>query len=264
MKRAYPTNAGFTLLEMIVVIGIFALMASMAYGGLSTVLNNRARLDAALDRIGTLQKAYWIMRDDFQNGIDRAILNENDQLRFALQYTGIDHRVAFTRAGWPNPLNLPRSTLRRLGYFYDADKQELIRRTWPVLDRAPQTQPVDTVLLKNVKAVQWRFLDAQGNWQDHWPTRGQQMAAANNNVTGNSGIAHLAASVPPPRAVELVLRTKDWGRLRWLFSYGFPHLQGQSHLYQLPAQAQTTSGSSGNAQGRNNSAAGTPSGRATQ
>lgn len=216
-------SAGFTLLEMIVVIGIFALMAAMAYGGLATVLKTRAQLDTSLNRIGMLQKVYWIMRDDFQNGLNRSILDDNGQVEFALQYVGIDHRVAFTRAGWPNPLNLPRSTLRRLGYFYDDDKKQLMRRTWPVLDRAPRTQPDDTLLLKNVDAVQWRFLDASGQWQDSWPTPSALQSAGTSGAAAGAGPGR---TPPPPHAVELTMQTSDWGKLRWLFSYGLPRLSG--------------------------------------
>lgn len=216
-------SSGFTLLEMIVVIGIFALMAAMAYGGLSAVLKTRASLDTSLDRISALQKAYWIMRDDFQNGINRSILDNDDQIEFALQYVGIDHRVSFTRAGWPNPLNLPRSTVRRLGYFYDDDKKELMRRTWPVLDRASRTQPDDTLLLKNVDEVKWRFLDESGQWQDGWPTQSALQTVAGTGVAVSGASSR---TPPPPLAVELTMRTSDWGKLRWLFTYGLPRLSG--------------------------------------
>lgn len=214
-------SGGFTLLELMVVIGIFAMMAAMAYGGLSAVLKTRASLDVSLDRIAALQKAYWIMRDDFQNGIGRTVLDNDGQQEPALLYTGIDRRVDFTRAGWPNPLDLPRPTLRRLGYFYDQDKKQLMRRTWPSLDRAPRTQPDDTLLLEKVEDVNWRFLDETGQWQDHWPV--QTVTGTVPQVVGATGAAS-GRALPPPRAVEITLKTSDWGTLRWLFAYGLPQL----------------------------------------
>ena len=213
-------NGGFTLLELMVVIGIFAMMAAMAYGGLSAVLKTRTSLEASLDRTAALQKAYWIMRDDFQNGIHRTVLDNDGQVEPALLYTGIDHRVDFTRAGWPNPLDLPRPTLRRLGYFYDPDKKQLIRRTWPALDRAPRTKPDDTVLLDKVDDIKWRFLDKTGQWQDHWPTT---TASGTTPLISASG-STTAQSLPPPTAVELTIKTGDLGTLTWLFAYGLPEL----------------------------------------
>ncbi|TAM09612.1 MAG: type II secretion system protein GspJ [Nevskiaceae bacterium] len=212
---------GFTLLEMIVVIGLFALVAAMAYGGLMAVMKTRAALEQRFDRMADLQKAYWLLRDDFQNGVARPILDENGVLQPALRYIALEREVDFTRGGWTNPLRLPRSTLRRVGYWWDSDKKALMRRTWPVLDRAPQTQAVDTTLLTDVDGVMWQFLDGNAQWQGQWPTQqaaiqGAAQAAA-QTATNPAGALQ---SPPPPVAVELTINTSDWGRLRFLFQVG--------------------------------------------
>lgn len=224
MRVTSPRSAGFTLIELIVVIGIFALMAAMAYGGLSAVLRTRQDVERSLANTADLQRAYWLMRDDFQNGVARSVLDNDDQAEYALQYTGLDRRVEFTRAGWPNPLDLPRATLRRIGYFYDDAKQRLVRRTWPVLDRAPRTKPVDTDLLDHVRSMRWRFLDQNSRWQTGWPTRAAQQAAQQTLAGATPSATSGSSQVPPPRAVELTLDVRGWGRLRWLFSFGLPQL----------------------------------------
>lgn len=219
-------NRGFTLLEMMVVIGLFALVAAMAYGGLMAVMKTRVALEQRLDRIAELQKAYWLLRDDFQNGVDRPILDNNGVPQPALRYVGLERRVDFTRGGWANPLRLPRATLRRVGYWWDSDNKTLVRRTWPVLDRAPQTEPVDTTLLADVDGLSWRFLDGNGQWQQEWPTQqatvqGVAQAALNAAQTATPNPASaLQRSPPPPVAVEMTLDTGDWGRLRFLFQVG--------------------------------------------
>ncbi len=48
---------GFTLLELIVVIAIFALFSIMAYGGLDSVLKTRHQVERAQERVAELQKA---------------------------------------------------------------------------------------------------------------------------------------------------------------------------------------------------------------
>ncbi|HEU0195847.1 MAG TPA: type II secretion system minor pseudopilin GspJ [Nevskiaceae bacterium] len=226
--RCAPAD-GFTLLELLVAIGVFAVMAAMAYGGLISVLDIRAQLQDRFDRTAAYQKAYWLMRDDFQNGLNRPIRDGADSVRFALQYTPLDHEVDFTRGGFPNPLHLPRSTLRRIGYFWDSDKKALVRRTWPVLDRTSTTQAVDTVLLTEVEALHWRFLATTGQWYPRWPTA----AALAQALTNPTGAAPNAADVPqnspvPPAAVELTMETRDWGKLRLLFAYGLPQLAGSN------------------------------------
>lgn len=226
--------AGFTLLELLVALGLFALVAAMAYGGLMSVLNTRAGIEKRLDRTAAYQKAYWILRNDFQNGVDRPIRGNLGELEPALKYTPINHEVDFTRGGWANPLRLPRSTLRRLGYFWDVDKKALMRRTWPVLDRAPQTNPVDTVLLSGVDEIQWRFLDDNNEWRDHWPTR--QANLSNFDIQPPAGQANvLQRSAAPPRVVKLVLDTHDWGKLTFLFPYGLPNPAGRTSQVPNPA-----------------------------
>lgn len=208
-QRAY----GFTLLELLVVVAIFAVFAVMAYGGLDTVLNTRRRIEASLARTAEYQRAYLLLRDDFVNGSSRTIRDENGNPQPDFNYDTYSHRLEFTRGGWANPAYLPRATVERVSYFLDdshSDNYRLIRRSWRVLDRASQSEPVDLSLLEHVEGVQWRFLDVNYNWQDHWP------------VNGTPLLTSLAAaeSVVAPTAVELTLRTRDWGDLRFLFRLG--------------------------------------------
>ena len=60
MRRA----SGFTLLELIVAIGIFAFVASVAYGGLSAAGKTRARLEAHDERMRQLQYAIRRIAND--------------------------------------------------------------------------------------------------------------------------------------------------------------------------------------------------------
>jgi general secretion pathway protein J len=209
---------GFTLLEIIVVVAIFAVLAAMAYGGLATVMTTRSHIESTFTRMAELQKAYWIMRDDFLDGVARPITDGNDQIQSSMRYDGLTQTLAFTRDGATNPLDLPRSTLMRIGYVYLPDKKRLMRRTWPALDRAPQTKPNDAPLLTDVTRVHWRFLDSTGHWQLKWPVQ-----------PPNIPQQLLPAQIPPPAAVELTLDVKGWGKLRWLFAYGVIQLSNTAN-----------------------------------
>lgn len=205
---------GFTLLELVVVIGVFAVFAAMAYGGLDRVMLARTRIEASLTRTEEYQKAYQRLRDDFENAAPRGVRDGDGLMKAAFVYDSFAKRIEFTRGGWMNLLNLPRATLQRVGYFLDDAKLEnkkLMRRVWPVLDRAPQTESQDTALLEGVDELKWRFLDRTEVWQDGWPPPG--------TIVDNVNLP------PAPRAVEITLRTRDWGELRWLFKLG-PDLSG--------------------------------------
>ena len=218
---------GFTLLELIVVIAIFGVFSAMAYGGLSSVLKTRRDLEIFAARTAAYQKAYQRLREDYLNASARGIRDGDGVAQPAFGYDGYYHRIEFTRGGWSNPVALPRATLERVSYFLDdskADNKKLVRRSWRVLDRAPQTQPVELTLLEHVEELKWRFMDRSQEWHENWQPVGQ------------SATADALAVLPPPLAVEMSLRTSDWGQLRFVFRFG---PEGLACMTVLSSQAAT-------------------------
>ena len=59
-------NAGFTLLELLVSLAIFALLATMAYSALNTVLNARKEVEQRAARLTELQTAFMVMERDIE------------------------------------------------------------------------------------------------------------------------------------------------------------------------------------------------------
>ena len=212
MRRAQ----GFTLLELIVVLAIFGVFAAMAYGGLNYVLTARRELETRLDRTAEWQKAFQRLRNDFQTTSARGARGGFGQPLPALLFEELGPRVEFTRAGLRNPLSVPRSSLERVAYRYDEDTRELRRETWRVLDRADDREPSGVVVLSGVDEVRWRFMDRSRAWTDRWPPQG-------GSSPPPAGPTPPGAVAPPPqpRAVELTLKSRDYGEVRWLFAtYG--------------------------------------------
>jgi general secretion pathway protein J len=203
-------SGGFTLLELIVVLGIFGVLSMMAYGGLASVLKSREHVAASIARTSALQKAYQRLRNDFQQVRARGVRDEFGEAQPALVVSR-DGSVEFTRGGWRNPMAQPRSSLERVAYHLD-DKKRLVRTTWRVLDRTQSTPRRDLVLLDDVEEVAWRFLDKSQQWQTTWPA-----ATLVGGLNSGSTSATEALDVPP-RAVELTLQLKDAGELKFLFS----------------------------------------------
>ncbi|HVT35841.1 MAG TPA: type II secretion system minor pseudopilin GspJ [Nevskiaceae bacterium] len=201
MKR----QPGFTLLELVVAIGIFALVALMAYGGLNSVLKGRRQVEESLDRTGEFQRAYRWLRDDFQQVRTRPARDAYGDAQPALRGDH-DTRVEFTRGGWRNPAELPRPGLERVDYILQDKK--LMRESFRVLDQGQDSKAVQSELLDQVEDMSLRYLSASREWSDTWPP------------PDNTGGAQQKTSPPPPMAVEMSLRTKDWGDLRFLFRIG--------------------------------------------
>lgn len=207
--RCFPAAArGFTLLELLVALSIFAVLALLAYGGLTGMLNARAQSDEHAEALRRLQLAYRTLGRDLEQWVPRRVRDEYGQDQPALT-AGMDIGAALelTRGGWRNPAEQPRSTLQRVAYSLQDDA--LVRSTWLNLDRPADAQPVERDLLEGVKEIQLRLLDASGVWQERWPPSGQLVPPQ----------AEAALPAPVPRALEMVLTTERWGELRWLFRF---------------------------------------------
>lgn len=189
-------ETGFTLLELLVALAIFAVLAAIAYTALSQVLKTRRHLEAEAARLTALQTAFTVIERDIEQGVDRGVRDEFGDAELAMKSGGTGTLLlSLTRSGWRNPLGLPRSHLQRVAYVFD--KKQLLRQSWSVLDRGPNVQPYSEVLLDNVKTVELRFLDTAYAWQGFWPTPNQTAAL--------------------PRAVEITVDLTDWGRITRLF-----------------------------------------------
>ncbi|HKJ07579.1 MAG TPA: type II secretion system minor pseudopilin GspJ [Gammaproteobacteria bacterium] len=201
--------AGFTLLELLVALTIFAVLAVMAYGGLETVMDTRAQVETKAARLANLQVVYSRMAQDIQQTVARTIRDSYGDPRPALiGGTGQQPTLEFTRGGWTNPSGELRSNLQRVGY--GLEKNQLVRLSWMVLDQAQDSKPYKQVMLDGVQTFRVRFLDQNGTWQDTWPPAGTVGASGVVNPAGVGGALL-------PKGVEVTLELKHGGTLRWLF-----------------------------------------------
>lgn len=194
---------GFTLLELLVALSIFAAIGVMAYSGLANVMRQQYQTEAYADRMQDLQLTYRVLKRDFEQFVDRSIRNEFGDVSPALLAGGDYAGVEFTRAGYPNPAGYLRSHLQRVAWLMDDDR--LVRRSWRVLDRSQDTRPDGQVLIEGVRAFNLRYLDESGNWHQTWPPSATASASA------------ATAATKWPLAIEVQLSLDDLGVLKWLY-----------------------------------------------
>lgn len=193
-----PANAtGFTLIELVVALAIFALLSVMAYSGLRLVLDARERTAQQAERLATLQLAFTVIGRDLEQAVNRPVRDEFGDRAVAMNGTGT--QIEFTRAGWRNPAGLRRSELQRVAYILEG--ATLRRLSWSSLDRVQSSAPFATTLLEGVQEVEIRFLDTQEQWLTFWP----------------APEAGTPAASALPRAVEISVETEHWGRITRLF-----------------------------------------------
>ncbi len=209
---------GFTLVELLVAMVIAALMFAMGYGAIRQALNSHEALKDEQTHLLELQTAIRILEQDFvqvaPRPVRQAVGNEPAQPALAgglngtqgslssTSSTGALPIVAFTRAGWANPVGLQRPGLQRVAYFLE--NGTLRREHWSVLDPTLASTTIRRDLLTHVKALTIRYMDVNHQWQEQWPP------ATNTVLIGQTQELSLRQR---PLAVEITLDTEDWGRI---------------------------------------------------
>lgn len=194
-------HRGFTLLELLVAIGIFALISAIAYGSLTRLMADRERLQAEQAFWSRLSLTFARLEEDLSQARERGVRDAIGFAQPAFRGQPTDTRAAsppnmeFTRGGVLNFNDGPRSDLQRVAWRLD--EGTLKRLVWPVLDQGPQTEPVETPLLNDVEEFRVRFFAPAGAWLDVWPTEG--------------------INDPVPRGVEIKMTLKGRGEFTRLF-----------------------------------------------
>lgn len=186
---------GFTLVELLVALAIFAIMGVMAQAGVRALLASQESLASENARLAELQLAWHTLARDIRQMTPRPVRDGRGDRRPALERRPIGGApIRFTRSGWANPADDRRSTYQRVSYRLD--ETTLARAYWPRLDRSPGSEPLSVALLDDVTAFELRFLTADNGWQTSWPPAGADDAARRL-----------------PVAVEVTLATESYGAM---------------------------------------------------
>lgn len=217
-------NSGFTLIEMLIALAIFALLSVISVVGINQMVRSETVLEANATRLNELELAYVYLKNDLEQAIDRPIRDYRNNLLPAFigeaksmfanklfSTMGI-RLIEFTRAGQINPLETrPLSHLQRVAYYLKDNT--LIRYAWLELDQANSQEPEGRVILTNINEIYAEYVNAQGEINETWSLEGSR---SNNQQA-------------LPALVDIMILLKDWGELRWAFA-----LPGVSNVAKEP------------------------------
>ena len=200
--------SGFTLLEVLIAMGITAAVATLSFASLNQTLNSVEGLRDQGERITELNRSWGLLTRDLQHFVNRPVRNEfglTDPALFGGEVA--DQSLSFTRIGWYNTTGRPRSSMQRVRYVLEDDT--LYRESYLVLDRTTESEPQRVALLEGVLLFEMRFMAANSQIRgedldtDDWPEAW--------------GMGSSAAGQAPPGAVEVILELEDLGEVRWLY-----------------------------------------------
>ena len=160
---------GFTLLEVLVALAVFAIVAALAYRGLDSIATTRARLDQEMRMWRRLELVFERVNLDVTQVAPRSWKDSSDKERSAVQgttsTTGSECQLDILRFG---PDHMPvhvRYSFSNNQFLLTvvADADTIIARG------AGMAHYNSNVLLDHVERCEMSFLDSTNTWQSHWP-----------------------------------------------------------------------------------------------
>ena len=207
------SDAGFTLVEVLIAMAITAFVAVVGYTSLTTVIVGVDSLRQETRQLEELNRAFQVLGRDLHQFVDRSVYDEFGSRLSSMEGGELAAQsLSFTRAGWHNSVGLPRSSLQRVAYYVDEDK--LIRASWPVLDRTGAVEPVEVVLLGEVDTFEVRFLGALDELEVNRDSQIDRRFWQENWIPD---VSRPDTSIEPPIAVEVRLLVPQWGQLERLY-----------------------------------------------
>ncbi len=212
-RGARKKLAGFTLIEVMVAIAIFAVVTAGVYRVLSTMVDSQDRVAAHADALRDLQRSLWFIAMDMNQLVMRDVRKPDDKRSPALIAGSDDFILQFTRQGLRNPLLDARSDLERVAYSVGSSNRSgrrskgksLLRHTWGAIDRRDNAKENVQVLFEDVDDVELSFMNQKGDWKSEWPEQKKDDKEHDRAL---------------PVAIKLTLKTDRFGTLEQIFQVG--------------------------------------------
>jgi len=189
---------GFTLIEILIAIAIFATLSLAAYQILQGVLRSGEISREHDKHLVEIQRGMLLIERDFVQMVARIsrtgnVEDENLQVLYAGKKVldSDSEGIEFNRLGWTNPLNLlPRSTILRVGYRVKNNQLQRLYYLHP--DTVAGEKPEQQVILNDVDSLSFRFWD--DDWIDTWN-----------------------ADKTIPKGIEMTINSQHYGELKRIF-----------------------------------------------
>ena len=185
-------DRGFTLVEVMVALMIFGMIAAAGVAILSFSIRAQAASAKRLDDGAAIARTIAALSADLAQATPRAARDEGGTLRPA--FVGEATAMSLVRGGWTNIDAAPRATGQKVGWQLVDDA--LVRIGYPQIDGAAALPPVP--MLAGVRAMQLRYRYG-GAWSDRWDGAG---------------------GVPLPQAVEMTIERANGVSWRTMFLVG--------------------------------------------
>lgn len=202
MKHSQRNDHGMTLMELIVVLAVFGLVAILGLQALSGTLRHRDRLVEIDTKTASMTKMLSSLRADLYSAAPLLFYAPNGSIKSALE---IDNRLRQLEFSVSGRVDLPGEISAKTGrviWRFDAGQSQLTRQSWPVLIPGDNTSLAhEVVIADGVLGMEIRTLQPNIGW----------ISGTDPNIQGtNSSL---------PLAVDVVLHMSNFDHISTLVSY---------------------------------------------
>ena len=192
-------NSGFTLIEVIIALTVFAIVGTLAFSGLNSILKWQTDLEDQTNQLQSIQLTLKYLERDINQAIGRSVRDQYGDTQPALLSDG-ENGLNLTYSGWRNPAGLSRSNIQRIFYSIDGENN-LIRHSWNRLDGALEDDARNVVLIEDIDEINWEFISDEFSETDQWPPLN-----AGPNISGF------------PKAIIVKFSVKPFGEITRIFT----------------------------------------------
>ncbi len=187
---------GFTLLELLIAMAIFSIIAYIGFAGIRQISQHGVVLLAKETNFARLQRTIAIIENDFLQMTHRTTRNIDGVFVPAMQMLNVNE-IEFSRDGNYSFDKTMQSSLLRVKYSFDGTK--LNRTSWSNMDRVTEDAGIQQIMLEEVTGFSLDFLGL-GDWVKAWPERTACVDASGRNTS-------------LPRMIKITLDTKNFGTI---------------------------------------------------
>lgn len=182
---------GFTLIEVLLAIAIFAMISLASFSVFDGVIQSERFSNEKMQRLNDIQRAWLVIERDYLQIAQRSMRIEGEAplANFIhtenASFSSSDEGIAFVRHGWTNPgLLIPRSDMQSVAYRVNENTLE--RLHFNFVDAVTGEEPKIRKLITDVKAFNIEYFYKK-KWQ--------------NTLVDNQ----------LPQGIKLIIETEDIG-----------------------------------------------------
>jgi len=160
-------ECGFTLVELLVALILFGMIAAAGVGLLSFGVRAQAAATERLDEVAGVRRLSMLLTNDLAQTLPRIARDTGGATIRA--FTGNDGSsdplvMGYVRSGWSNPDGLARAEIQRVDIVLN--NGQLVRQGYAMVDGTETTASL--LLADKVRSVAMRYRDKGGDWRARW------------------------------------------------------------------------------------------------